>query len=59
MAVLHIIYILGIPQMLHLKSVHGFVHEHVCLCAAILPSKAVSADVLLCRLMADYDIKCL
>lgn len=45
------IYILNVPEMLHYRS------------EPVLPScrqhEAVSADVLLCRLMADYDIKCL
>lgn len=32
---------------------------YVCVAALLSMPKAVSADVLLCRLMADYDIKCL
>lgn len=34
-------------------------YVHVCVCVHVCCSEAVSADVLLCRLMADYDIKCL
>lgn len=49
--VLHKIYILNVPEMLHYRS--------VCVGILLYVPKAVSADALLCRLMADYDIKCL
>lgn len=61
--VLHKIYKLNVPEMYKKKKGGDSAHpcDSVSMCARVLPSvlKDVSADVLLCRLIADYDIKCL
>lgn len=58
-AVLHKIYTRSVPEMSWCVNLCMSRCVYVYMCVAILPFKAVSADVLLCRLMADYDIKCL
>lgn len=51
-AVLHKKYTLCVPEM-------GWAFVYMSMCVAILQFNAVSAHVLLCCPMADYDIKCL